>query len=126
MSGGCIVSIHAPPTSRHWRVRAVIGGTFSVIRRHSDGRSGSQPRTPQPALEGRRVRRQWYYFDDTPDFDRVMTLDPASIGEAESTHTVSWVREWTGRLYTRSAPKKSIPSVLSANRRGSIVLAARR
>ena len=107
-SGGGIVAIHAAADSHyHWPwYGRLIGGRFA---RHPAGTpvgrlSLSNPRHPaNRGLPATAVRAdEWYYFDDVdPASTVLMTLDPASIGEADvNPNPVAWVREVdSGRVF---------------------------
>lgn len=102
--GGGVVAIHAAADSHyHWPwYGRLIGGRF---QRHPQGTPTGRvalanPRHPaNRGLPTTTVRTdEWYYFDDfDPASTVLMTLDPASIGEADvNPNPVSWVREVDG------------------------------
>ena len=102
--GGGVVAIHAAADSHyHWPwYGRLIGGRFA---RHPAGTPSGKVSLANPGhrvnrgLPGTTVRAdEWYYFDDfDPGSTVLMTLDPASIGEADvNPNPVSWVREVDG------------------------------
>ena len=102
--GGGIVAIHAAADSHyHWPwYGRLIGGRFA---RHPNGTPAGRVRLADPGHAANRglprtaVRTdEWYYFDDFDPTSRVlMTLDPASIGQADvNPNPVSWAREVAG------------------------------
>jgi hypothetical protein len=102
--GGGVVAVHAAADSHHhwpWYGR-LIGGRFA---RHPDGTPrgtvtladpGHAATTGLPATTER--TDEWYYFEDFDPTSRLLvTLDPASIGEADvNPNPVSWAREVDG------------------------------
>jgi type 1 glutamine amidotransferase len=102
--GGGIVAIHAAADSHyHWPwYGRLIGAWFA---RHP---AGTPTGKVSLADRGHRANRglpqtamrtdEWYYFDDfDPASTVLMTLDPASIGEADvNPNPVAWVREVEG------------------------------
>ena len=102
--GGGIVAIHAAADSHyHWPwYGKLIGGHFA---RHPQGTPTGTVRVAavgDPAVAGLAVTQrrtdEWYYFDDyDPTSKLLITLDPASIGEADvNPNPVSWRREVEG------------------------------
>jgi type 1 glutamine amidotransferase len=102
--GGGIVAIHAAADSHyHWPwYGKLIGAHFA---RHPAGTptgTVSVIALGDPTVAGlaRSQRRtdEWYYFDDyDPTSKLLVTLDPASIGEADvNPNPVSWRREVEG------------------------------
>lgn len=105
--GGGIVAIHAAADSHyHWPWYArMIGGQFV---RHPEGtptgrltitRSGPLTRMFKPPVTR---TDEWYQVrGDRPADSILMTLDPASIGEAGGPWPMSWAREFEGgRVFT--------------------------
>src|SRR5215210_8887309 len=102
--GGGIVAIHAAADSHYywpWYGK-LIGGHFA---RHPQGTptgTVSVVAAGDPTVAGlpRTQRRtdEWYYFDDyDPTSKLLVTLDPATIGEADvNPNPVSWRREVEG------------------------------
>jgi type 1 glutamine amidotransferase len=102
--GGGIVAIHAAADSHYfwpWYGK-LIGAHFA---RHPAGTPTGIVRVVavgDPAVAGlpRSQRRtdEWYYFDDyDPTSKLLITLDPASIGEADvNPNPMSWRREFEG------------------------------
>ena len=103
-AGGGVVAIHAAADSHYfwpWYGR-LIGGRF---QRHPAGTP-----TGRVSIVNRRHRAnrglprasirtdEWYYYDDfDPTSTLLMTLDPASIGEADvNPNPVSWARTVDG------------------------------
>lgn len=102
--GGGVLAIHAAADSHyHWPwYGKLIGGRFA---RHPAGTPTGTVRVAaigDPAVAGlaRSQRRtdEWYYFDDyDPTSKLLVTLDPASIGEADvNPNPVSWRRDVEG------------------------------
>jgi type 1 glutamine amidotransferase len=102
--GGGILAIHAAADSHyHWPwYGKLIGGHFA---RHPAGTPTGIVRVVavgDPTVAGlvpsRRRTDEWYYFDDyDPTSKLLVTLDPASIGEADvNPNPVSWRREVEG------------------------------
>jgi len=101
--GGGIVAIHAAADSHyHWPwYGKLIGAHFA---RHPPGTPAGTVRVVAsgPTVAGlpRSTRRidEWYYFDDYDPTSRLLiTLDPASIGEADiNPNPVAWTREVDG------------------------------
>jgi type 1 glutamine amidotransferase len=102
--GGGVLAIHAAADSHyHWPwYGKMIGGHFA---RHPQGTptgivSVAAPGDPGVAGLPRSQRRtdEWYYFDDyDPTSKLLITLDPASIGEADvNPNPMSWRREVEG------------------------------
>lgn len=107
-SGGGVVAIHAAADSHYfwpWYGH-LIGGHF---QRHPAGTPTGRVTLADPRHRANRglpattVRTdEWYYFDDfDPTSTLLMTLDPASIGEADvNPNPVSWLRTVDGgRLF---------------------------
>ncbi len=106
--GGAIVAIHAAADSHYnwpWYSR-LIGARFA---RHPAGtpKGAVTVVAPnEPAARGlkRSVQRvdEWYYFDDYDPVSTVLvTLDPTSIGEADTNpNPVAWTRQInSGRVF---------------------------
>ena len=102
--GGGVLAIHAAADSHyHWPWYGhMMGGHFA---RHPPGTPTGAVRViapGDPAVAGlaRSQRRtdEWYYFDDyDPTSKLLVTLDPASIGEADvNPNPVSWRRDVEG------------------------------
>ena len=103
-AGGGVVGIHAAADSHYgwdWYGR-LMGARFA---KHPPGTpQGSLAVTDpkHPALGGLPARfdrpDEWYYFDDYDPTARVLvTLDPASIGQADANpNPISWVRTYDG------------------------------
>jgi type 1 glutamine amidotransferase len=102
--GGGVLAIHAAADSHyHWPwYGRMIGGHFA---RHPQGTptgivSVVAPGDPGVAGLAPTQRRtdEWYYFDDyDPTSKLLVTLDPASIGEADvNPNPMSWRREVEG------------------------------
>ena len=100
-SGGSVLAVHAAADSHyHWPwYGKLIGGRFA---RHPEGTpkgtvsvvSPAHPATSGLPATVERVD-EWYYFDDyDPTSALLVTLDPASIGEADvNPNPVSWARQ---------------------------------
>ena len=108
LNGGAVVAIHAAADSHYhwpWYTR-MIGGRFA---RHPAGTPKGAvtvvaPKEPAARGLARSVKRvdEWYYFDDYDPVSTVLvTLDPASIGEADTNpNPVAWVRQInSGRVF---------------------------
>ena len=102
--GGGILGIHAAADSHyHWPwYGKMIGGHFA---RHPAGTPSGIVRVTAPAgalVAGlpamKRRTDEWYYFDDYDPTSRLLvTLDPASIGEADvNPNPMAWAREVEG------------------------------
>jgi type 1 glutamine amidotransferase len=102
--GGGVVAIHAAADSHyHWPwYGRLIGGRF---QRHPPGTPTGRVTLANPGHPANRglpataVRTdEWYYFDDfDPTSTVLMSLDPASIGEADvNPNPVSWARTVDG------------------------------
>jgi type 1 glutamine amidotransferase len=103
-AGGGVVAIHAAADSHYfwpWYGR-LIGGRF---QRHPSGTPTGRVTIVNPRHRANRglppssVRTdEWYYYDDfDPNSTLLMTLDPASIGEADvNPNPVSWARTVDG------------------------------
>jgi type 1 glutamine amidotransferase len=103
-AGGGVVAIHAAADSHYfwpWYGR-LIGGRF---QRHPAGTPTGRVTVRNPQHRANRglppstVRTdEWYYYDDfDPTSTLLMTLDPASIGEADvNPNPVSWARTVDG------------------------------
>jgi uncharacterized protein len=102
--GGGILAIHAAADSHyHWPwYGKMIGGHFA---RHPQGTptgnvhvaaAGTTLVAGLPATKRR--TDEWYYFDDyDPTSQLLVTLDPASIGEADvNPNPMAWAREVEG------------------------------
>ena len=103
-SGRGVLAIHAAADSHyHWPwYGRLIGGRF---QRHPEGTPTGRvtlanPRHPaNRGLPSTAARTdEWYYFDDfDPASTVLITLDPASIGEADvNPNLVAWTREVDG------------------------------
>jgi type 1 glutamine amidotransferase len=94
--GGGILAIHAAADSHyHWPwFGHLIGGHFA---RHPQGTPTGTTRTLATGQTQRRTD-EWYYFDDYDPTSRLLvTLDPASIGEADvNPNPISWTRSVDG------------------------------
>jgi len=102
--GGGIVAIHAASDSHYnwpWYGR-MIGGHFA---RHPQGTPTGTVRVVDRNHRATRglpatMRRtdEWYYFDDyDPEAHLLLSIDPASIGEADvNPNPVSWAHEFEG------------------------------
>jgi hypothetical protein len=94
--GGGIVAIHAAADSHyHWPWYGhLIGGHFA---RHPAGTPTGKIRTVASGAVRQRTD-EWYYFDDyDPTSHLLVTLDPASIGEADvNPNPMSWTRTVDG------------------------------
>jgi type 1 glutamine amidotransferase len=102
--GGGILAIHAAADSHyHWPwYGRMIGGHFA---RHPQGTPTGMVRVTAPGnalVAGLPATKQrtdeWYYFDDYDPTSRLLvTLDPASIGEADvNPNPMAWAREVEG------------------------------
>ena len=102
--GGGVLAIHAAADSHyHWPwYGRMIGGHFA---RHPQGTPTgivSVVAAGDPTVAGlphiQRRTDEWYYFDDyDPTSKLLITLDPASIGEADvNPNPMSWRREVEG------------------------------
>ena len=102
--GGGVLAIHAAADSHyHWPWYGhMIGGHFA---RHPQGTptgTVSVVARGDPTVAGlapiQRRTDEWYYFDDyDPTSKLLITLDPASIGEADvNPNPMSWRREVEG------------------------------
>ncbi|MEQ8180049.1 MAG: ThuA domain-containing protein [Amphiplicatus sp.] len=102
--GGAVIGVHAAADSHYgwpWYGR-MIGGYF---KRHPEGTpegalkvvDACHPATLALPAEFRRAD-EWYFFSDVnPETTTLVTLDPASIGEAESAPVpVAWFHEFEG------------------------------
>lgn len=94
--GGGILAIHAAADSHyHWPWYGhMIGGHFA---RHA---AGTPTGTIHVLATGQTLRRtdEWYYFDDYDPTSRLLvTLDPATIGEADvNPNPAAWSRTVEG------------------------------
>ncbi|QAY77551.1 ThuA domain-containing protein [Sphingosinicella sp. BN140058] len=102
--GGGIVGIHAAADSHyHWPwYGKMLGGHFA---RHPQGTPEGvvtiiDAKEPTTAGLPKTIRRadEWYYFDDFDVTAKLLvTLDPATIGEADvNPNPVSWRKEFEG------------------------------
>jgi type 1 glutamine amidotransferase len=101
--GGGILAIHAAADSHyHWPwYGKLIGGRFA---RHPPGTPTGTVKvvSGDPVVTGlpRSIRRtdEWYYYDDyDPTSKLLITLDPASIGEADvNPNPAAWTRQVDG------------------------------
>lgn len=121
--GGGIVGIHAAADSHyHWPwYGKMIGGHFVS---HPEGtpegdlrvvdRDHRATRDVDPTM--RRVD-EWYYFGDyNPEADLLVTLDPASIGEADvNPNPISWAHEFEGGRVFYTAMGHTTESYSDAN-----------
>lgn len=123
--GGGVVGIHAASDSHYrwpWYGR-MIGAWFT---RHPQGTPTGTVRIVDPAHpanaglpETLSRADEWYYFEDyDPTLKVLVTLDPASIGEADvNPNPVSWAHEFEGGrvFYTamgHTAESYSDPAVM--------------
>jgi type 1 glutamine amidotransferase len=102
--GGGVVAIHAAADSHYrwpWYGR-MIGARFD---HHPQGIPAGTVRVVDPRHPAARGLPaswsridEWYYFDDfNPEMRLLVTLDPASIGQADvNPNPVSWVHEFEG------------------------------
>jgi type 1 glutamine amidotransferase len=102
--GGGVVGIHAAADSHYawpWYGR-MIGARFT---RHPEGTPTGTIRLVDPAHPANAglsetIDRadEWYYFEDyDPTLDVLVTLDPASIGEADvNPNPISWAHRFEG------------------------------
>ena len=101
--GGGIVAVHAAADSHyHWPwYGETIGGRF---QRHPPGTprgslrvvDGDHPSTEALPSETS-LEDEWYFIDGhDPEARRLVTLDPASIGESGPPVPISWAREQDG------------------------------
>lgn len=102
--GGGVVALHAAADSHYsWAwYGQMIGGRFA---RHPDGTpTGTVARTTRehPATQtlppAFTIADEWYWFADlSPTLDTLLTLDPASIGEAgDNAVPVAWAHRFGG------------------------------
>ena len=102
--GGGVVAIHAAADSHYrwpWYVR-MIGARFD---HHPPGIPAGTVRVVDPRHQATRGlpvswsrTDEWYYFDDIdPTIHVLVTLDPASIGQADfNPNPISWAHEFEG------------------------------
>lgn len=103
-AGNGIVGVHGASDSHdEWRwYGQMIGGRFD---RHPHGtppgrltvRNADHPATAGLPLEFERVDEWYWFYDYDPTVDLLITLDPASIGEADANpKPIAWSHEFEG------------------------------